>query len=214
MIKTKLNKIIKNCVKTAVCLAFGSLFVACASTTDGSAENDSVESETVESTSEDSSSDATYASAVTLIEKTTYTSSDTIPSYYSFYNDGGFIDDKGWMGNSSATGNVPVDETAITIDLSKVSGASIKAGDKLSISMSITNCNGSNAAAVGLYLDSTEVGATESFIGNSGSKQESFSQTIVVPAADSDGYQIYLKVLEKECRVKIKNLEVTNAALQ
>jgi len=192
MIKTKVNKLIKNGLRVTVYLLYASLLVACASTAKS---NDS------------------GVVAETIIEKTSYTNTDIIPSYFSFYSDGGFIDDKGWIGNSSSKGNVPVDEKAITIDLSKISGVSVKEGDKLSISMSITNCNGSNAAAIGLYLDSTEVAATGAFIGNSGSKQESFSKTIVVPAEDGDGYQLYLKVLEKECRVKIKNLEVKNESL-
>lgn len=155
-------------------------------------------------------STTTYASPVSVIEKTTYTSDSTLPSYYSFAS-GGEVNSSGWIRNSGS--NVEAGSTAITLALSSVD-STIKAGDKLYVSVSTSNGNSSSDAAIGLYLCDTELGVTDAFKGAQGNAVKTIKKSFIVPESENGAYNLYFKVASGSTKVYIKNLEVKKYSLE
>lgn len=153
-----------------------------------------------------------YADFVSLIEKTSYTSDSTLPDYYDF--PGTFeINSSGWICNTGA--NLAAGDTALTIDLSSISEeVNLKEGDKLSISFNVSNGNYGSDAAFGAYVDETEIQTTEAFKGQGGNVIKTIKTTsFILPEADDDGYQLYVKVAEGSTRLYIQDIEIKLASL-
>lgn len=125
MIKTKVNKLIENGLKVTVYLLYASLLVACANGLNAAATTTS---------STTTSGETSSHTVVELIKDNEFTE---IPSYYVFPNASGKVIDS-WL---STEANVSVGETAVYIDFSKLTGVALKAGDLLSVSLSLSNGN-------------------------------------------------------------------------
>ena len=153
-----------------------------------------------------------YEDFVTLIEKTSYTSDSTLPDYYVFPGTSE-INSNGWICNTGT--NLAAGDTALTIDLSSISEEiNLKEGDKLSISFNVSNGNYGSNAAFGAYVDETEIQTTEAFKGNGGNVVKTIKTTsFILPEADDDGYQLYVKVAEGSARLYIQDIEIKLASL-
>lgn len=154
----------------------------------------------------------TYAEFVSLIEKTSYKSGSTLPDYYVFPGTSE-INSNGWICNTGT--NLAAGDTALTIDLSSISEKiNLKEGDKLSISFNVSNGNYGSNAAFGAYVDETEIQTTEAFKGQGGNVIKTIKTTsFILPEADDDGYQLYVKVAEGSTRLYIQDMEVKLASL-
>ncbi|MCR4630756.1 MAG: hypothetical protein K5786_03925 [Treponema sp.] len=164
------------------------------------------------SSAESESLSTSYASAVNVIEKTEYTTDSTLPDYYSFATSGE-VNSNGWIRNINSGSNVESGSNAITVDLSAIDGT-IKTGDKLYVSVNISNGNSSSDAAIGLYLCDSEIGVTDAFKGGQGSEIKTIKKSFIVPEAESESFKLYFYVTQGSTKVYIKNLEVKKYSLE